>query len=364
MASEIYLALEDGSIYRGYSFGAVKDSFGEVVFTTGMTGYQEVLTDPSYAGQIVVMTYPLIGNYGINDYDNESSDIKVSGMVVRNHCSYPSHGDITSSLEDFLYSQNIPGIYGVDTRSITRKLRSRGVMMGCLSSRAPDNIADMWRSVPRYDELDLVTSVTSTTSYQWDGALTGTIKNNYRILVDDYGLKSNIVRILRDRGCDVIAMPASSTTSEILDWNPDGIVLSPGPGDPSKLDHLVEKVGYLLGKVPIMGICLGHQIAARSLGAKTFKLKFGHRGSNHPVKDLTSGRVYITAQNHGYAVDPKYLPDGLTVTHQNLHDGTIEGLEHNQIPLLTIQYHSEASPGPHDSQYLFDKFLDMVADTK
>ena len=364
MSPKTYLVLEDGSVYQGLSFGAERETYGEVVFNTSMTGYQEVLTDPSYAGQIVVMTYPLVGNYGISLYDNESRGIQVAGFVVREHCSYPSHGSSTTTLHEFLASQRISGISEVDTRAITRRLRIHGVMMGILSPNPPEDALARWDSIPRYGEVDLVRTVTTPRPYQWDGQPQDPVDTKYRILVDDYGLKFNILRLLRSRGCEVIAVPASVTAEEMLKQKPHGVVLSPGPGDPAVLEYVVKNVANLLGRVPVMGICLGHQIIARALGARTFKLKFGHRGANHPVKDLATGQVCITAQNHGYAVDANSLPVGLEISYQNLNDGTVEGLVHREIPLLTIQYHSEASPGPRDSEYLFDRFLEMVREAK
>jgi carbamoyl-phosphate synthase small subunit len=361
--------LEDGSVHQGETFGAEApgggEVVGEVVFNTSMTGYQEVLTDPSYAGQLVTLTYPLVGNYGINPSDVESRQIQVSGLIVREHCDRPSHGGSETTLHEYLRSQGIPGIAGVDTRAITRRLRNQGVMMGLITSEAPESALARLAESPRYDSVDYVRRVTTEQQYRWDGPdpdlgpdLTA---SGHRILVTDAGLKYNILRLLRRRGCEVIALPAATSAQEMLDLEPAGILISPGPGDPQLLDYMVNNVKTLLGRVPIMGICLGHQLVARALGADTFKLKFGHRGANHPVQDLRSGRVYITAQNHGYAVDPDTLPDGLEASHLSLNDGTVEGLRHRDLPLITIQYHSEAAPGPQDNEYLFDQFLDMVA---
>ena len=378
MANDRYLVLEDGSIYRGEAFGAETEGFGEVVFNTSMTGYQEVLTDPSYAGQIVMLTYPLVGNYGINAQDSESSRIQVAGFVVRQHCDYPSHALSTATLHEFLASQGIPAIQGVDTRAITRRLRTKGVMMGYISTNLADHQTSLppissrlsagtpeaalakLRDIPRYGEVDFVKSVTTGEPYSWDMPSNGAAPR-FRILVLDYGLKYNILRLLSSRGCEVTAVPATASAEEILDFKPAGVVLSPGPGDPALLGYQVSVAGKLMGRVPIMGICLGHQIVARSLGAETFKLKFGHRGANHPVRDMATDRVYITSQNHGYAVDGDSLPTGLEATHVNLNDDTVEGLRHRDYPILTIQYHSEASPGPRDNEYLFDRFLEMVA---
>ena len=362
MAKEAYLVLEDGSIHQGESFGAEIAGQGETVFNTSMTGYQEVLTDPSYAGQLVTLTYPLVGNYGINREDFESSRIQVAGLIVREHCDRPSHAQGEETLHEFLHSQGVPGISGVDTRAITRRLRSRGVMTGIITQDSPDAALARMSEVARYDDVDFVRTVTTEQGYEWDDPHLEPGAPGHRILVTDYGLKYNILRLLRKRGCQVIALPATTSAEDMLALNPSGILLSPGPGDPQMLDYLVSNVGKLLGRVPIMGICLGHQIVARALGAETFKLKFGHRGGNHPVKDLSDGRVYITSQNHGYAVSAESLPPGLEISHINLNDETVEGLRHREMPVFTIQYHSEASPGPRDNEYLFDRFLQMVGE--
>ena len=372
-ARTAYLVLEDGSIHRGESFGAEIPGHGEVVFNTSMTGYQEVLTDPSYAGQLVTLTYPLVGNYGINPQDFESRQIRVAGLITREHCDRPSHGRSDRTLDEFLRSQDIPGISGVDTRAITRRLREHGVMMGLLTTESPEAALVRLAQMPRYDDQDLVRTVTAAERYRWSAAGPETAagfhaisagddpgETRHRILVTDVGLKYNILRLLQERGCEVIAVPADTDAADMLAMGPSGILLSPGPGDPQLLDYVVGNVRQILGRVPVMGICLGHQLVARALGADTFKLKFGHRGGNHPVKDLNTGRVYITAQNHGFAVNPDTLPPGLEVSHINLNDGTVEGMRHRDLPLFTIQYHSEASPGPRDSEYIFDQFLDMV----
>ena len=363
MTKPAYLVLEDGSVHQGTAFGADSESYGEVVFNTSMTGYQEVLTDPSYAGQLVTLTYPLVGNYGINQEDFESRRIQVAGLIVREHCGQPSHGRSTRTLEEFLGSQGIPGLAGVDTRAITRRLRTRGVMMGVITQTSPEAALGRLAGRERYDEMDFVRTVATEKEYPWDDPpLVSGEPAKYRIVVIDCGLKYNILRLLRGRGCEILVVPATTPAEEILAQGPSGVLLSPGPGDPQLLDYLVNNVSGLLGRVPIMGICLGHQIVARALGAETFKLKFGHRGANHPVKDLSTGRVYITAQNHGYAVAADSLPSGLEVTHVSLNDATIEGLRHRDLPLFTIQFHSEGSPGPQDNEYLFDRFLQLVGD--
>ena len=350
--------MADGSVYEGNSFGAEADSYGEVVFNTSMAGYQEMLTDPSYAGQILVPTYPLIGNYGINEQDVESARIQVSGFVVREECLQPNHYLSNKTLHQYLAEGGITGICGVDTRAITRKLRSVGVMMGMITTdKTPQQVLEKLKSLPDYGTVDFVRQVTTDAPYQWlpDGPTP-----SHHIVVLDCGLKYNILRILRQQGCAVTAVPCTTTAKDILKLKPDGILLSPGPGDPELLDYIVVTVKELAGKKPMMGICLGNQLIARAFGGSNFKLKFGHRGGNHPVRDLATGKVYITAQNHGYAVDPDTLKDGLEVTHINLNDGTVEGLRHKELPIFSIQYHSEASPGPLDNTYLFEDFMKMV----
>jgi len=366
MAKKAILVLEDGSVYEGDAFGAETSTYGEVVFDTSMTGYQEMLTDPSFAGQILVPTYPLIGNYGINESDFESKQIQARGLAVREYCPQPSHWRSTRTLHEFLVAYGIPAISGIDTRALTRHLRSQGAMMGILTSEmtAEEALKEL-KSLPRYDSVDFVRQVSTEKSYEWQPSESGdqpTSKqaSNLHIVVIDLGLKYNILRILTQFGCRATAAPCTTLAEDILSLNPDGIVLSPGPGDPVLLDDITETVGKLIGKKPVMGICLGLQLIGKALGAKTFKLKFGHRGGNHPVRDLATGRVYITAQNHGYAIDADTLKGGLEVSHINLNDGTVEGLRHRDLPILSIQYHSEASPGPLDNLYVFERFLDMV----
>ena len=355
-----FLVLEDGSVYPGEAFGADAVGHGEVVFNTSMTGYQEVLTDPSYAGQLVTLTYPLVGNYGVNQEDFESRNIQVSGLIVREHCDRPSHGRSRWTLHQYLESQGIPGISGVDTRAITRRLRSQGVMTGVITSDSPASGHAFLLDIPKYDDIDFVRTVTTDKQYLWDEPPLEPGAPGHRIVVTDCGLKYNILRNLRARGCSVTAVPARTTAQEVLNLQPDGVIFSPGPGDPALLIYAVEMVKGLIGKVPVMGICLGHQLLARAFGANTYKLKFGHHGGNHPIKDLATGRVHISAQNHGFAVDEESLPVGLEVSHVNLNDGTVEGIVHRELPAMGIQFHSEAAPGPWDNEYLFDRFLSMV----
>ncbi len=362
MARKAILALEDGSVYEGYSFGAGASTYGEVVFNTSMTGYQEMLTDPSYAGQIVIPTYPLIGNYGTNEQDFESSHIQVRGFVVREDCHQPSHWQSKKTLPQYLADNGIPGLSGVDTRALTKRLRSVGVMMGAIAGDKSAQEALEWlKSLPRYDNTDFVKEVSTKAPYQWEPSASGNDSGfEPHIVVLDCGLKYSILRILRRLGCAVTVVPCTYSAVQILDLKPDGILLSPGPGDPALLGYIVETIKGLIGVKPLMGICLGEQLIGRAFGAQTFKLKFGHRGGNHPVRDLETGKVHITAQNHGYAVDADTLKGGLELSHINLNDGTVEGLRHRDFPILSIQYHSEASPGPHDNLYLFGKFLEMV----
>jgi carbamoyl-phosphate synthase small subunit len=363
LARQAHLVLEDGSWYEGEAFGAEVSSYGEVVFNTSMTGYQEMLTDPSYSGQIVMPTYPIVGNYGINGEDMESRGIQAAGFAVREHSLRPSHRLSTMTLHEYLASQGIAGISGIDTRAITRKLRTAGVMMGVIAlETSPQEALAQLGEMTRYDNVDFVAGVSTEKPYPWDGS--GSQEDGPLILVSDYGLKYNILRILQSRGCRVMAMPVLASARDILALKPDGILLSPGPGDPALLDYVVETARGLVGQVPMMGICLGHQVIARALGGSTFKLKFGHRGANHPVRELQTGQVHITAQNHGYAVDAESLPAELEVSHVNLNDDTVEGMRHRELPIMSIQYHSEASPGPQDSVYLFDRFLDMVGEAK
>lgn len=355
-----FLLLEDNSLYEGEAFGASITACGEVVFNTSMTGYQEMLTDPSYAGQIVMPTYPLIGNYGINNTDIESRRIQVRGFIVREHCDIPSHWQSRRTLNDYLSINSIPGLSGVDTRSLTRKLRRAGVMMGVLTSEMQAAEArEYLRSQPSYGNVDFVPEVSVLETYEWDKGKPAN-NNGPDIVVVDLGVKYNILRLLKSAGCRVTVVPCHASADDILALNPAGVVISPGPGDPALLDYTLKSIEGYIYSLPVMGICLGHQLIGRLFGGNTFKLKFGHRGANHPVKDLDKGKVYITAQNHGYAVDADNLRGGLIVNRININDNTVEGFRHSELPILTIQYHSEASPGPKDNEYLFAEFLNMV----
>ena len=365
MEQETYLVLEDGSIYKGQSIGASGTTQGEVVFNTSMTGYQEMLTDPSYSGQIVIPTYPLIGNYGINDVDIESKRIQVSGFVVRWHCDSPSNSLSKMTLHEYLASNNILGISGVDTRAITKKLRTSGVMMGMITTAQSTKAAiEKLKRARRYDDINFISQVTTPKSFTWGNNRHTNKESKYKIAISDFGVKYNIMRILQDRGCEVITYPSQTSAKDILSINPDGVLLSPGPGDPALLEYNVRVVKELIGKVPIMGICLGHQILGKAFGGQTYKLKFGHRGGNHPVKDTSTGLISITSQNHGYALSSDGLPEELEVSHFHINDGTIEGLRHKSLPIMSIQYHSEASPGPKDNEYLFDNFLKILQQSK
>lgn len=347
------LVLENGLTFAGMNFGASGERFGEVVFNTGMTGYQEVLTDPSYFGQIVTMTYPLIGNYGVNVDDVESRQPHVRGFVVRELSPIPSHFKQIDALEPYLARHNIIGLAGIDTRALTKAIRSQGTMRAVITT-SDEDVADLVARMQESAIYDAVKQVTTQTVYRSPGA-------GHRVVLVDYGMKAGILRGLLERGCDVIVVPATSTAADILAWHPDGVMLSNGPGNPEDVPFAVETLRQLIGQVPVFGICLGHQLMALACGAKTMKMKFGHRGANHPVKNLQTGRVDITSQNHGYVVDPDSLANTpLTLTHVNLNDGTVEGLAHKQHPAFCVQYHPEARPGPTDANGLFDQFMAMM----
>jgi carbamoyl-phosphate synthase small subunit len=379
------LALEDGKVFEGWAFGAGGEHTGEVVFNTSMTGYQEVLTDPSYKGQIVTMTYPLIGNTGVNEEDLESARPRVEGFVVKESCPFPSNWRSTETLNDYLKRCKIVGIEGIDTRALTKHIRTAGAMRGIISTEDldPSSLIEKACESPRMEGSDWVQAVTCGEPYDWgEGeigrkaargtglglwewgkgqAIPPAVEKKYRVAAMDFGMKHNIIRHLASRGCRVTVVPARTRADEILALKPDGIFLSNGPGDPAALPHIIETVRCFLGKKPIFGICLGHQLLGLAMGGRTYKLKFGHRGANQPVKNLRNGKVEITVQNHGFCVDLDSLPAGqVEITHINLNDQSLEGMCHRRLPVFSVQYHPEASAGPHDSAYLFDEFITLM----
>ena len=353
------LALEDGTVYHGNAFAGQGVVSGEVVFNTSMTGYQEVLTDPSYKGQIVTLTYPLIGNYGINDEDVESGRIQVEGFVVREYEPLPSNWRSQKALADYLNEQGVMAIEGIDTRALTRHIRLAGAMKGVISTSDldPASLVKKAKTSQGLVGQDLVKEVTCREAYRWP------LPNGsrFQVVTLDCGMKFNIPRSLARRGCRVTVVPAYTSAEDIRAMNPDGIVLSNGPGDPEPLTYIVDTIKDLISDYPIFGICLGHQLLGLALGGKTYKLKFGHRGANHPVRNLLTGKVEITAQNHGFCVDMDSIKDpDIEITHINLNDQTLEGMRHRELPIFSVQYHPEASPGPHDSDYLFDAFISLL----
>jgi carbamoyl-phosphate synthase small subunit len=359
------LVLEDGTVYEGESFGATRDAIGEVVFNTSLTGYQEIATDPSYRFQIVVMTYPHIGNYGVENVVQQSEEPQIAGFVVRDVIEEPSSAHAETSLGDYFTRAGVTAIAGVDTRALTRRIRNEGAMRGMITTddaRSVDSIVEELRGCPSMSGLDLVQRVTALRPYSFEDRVS---EPAHRVAVYDFGVKRDILRQLARQGCDVTVYPATTHAEEILHQNYDGVLLSNGPGDPEPVTYAQENIRQLVGKVPIFGICLGHQLLGLALGGRTYKLKFGHRGGNHPVKDLRSGRVEITAQNHGFSVDPDSLNENdVEYTHINLNDQTLEGFRHRREPAIAVQYHPEAAPGPHDSFYLFNDFVRMMEEWK
>ena len=360
--------LEDGTHFWGWSFTGPGEAFGEMVFNTAMTGYQEILTDPSYKGQIVAMTYPLIGNYGVNSEDLESPGIQVEAFVVREYQPHYHNWRAEKSLGQWLSENGLLGVEGVDTRALTRHLRLFGAMKAGVTTEDlhPQRFLERVKESPGLVGRDLVKEVTTRAPYRWRegrmewGATQFIGDRELRIAVLDCGLKLNQLRIFEDRGCECLVFPADTPAEKILACGPDGVFLSNGPGDPAAVPYVVKTVQALLGKKPLFGICLGHQMLGQALGATTYKLKFGHRGANHPVKDLTTGGIEITSQNHGFCVRAEELPPEVEITHINLNDGTLEGIRHREIPAFSVQYHPEHAPGPHDAEYLFDRFLELV----
>lgn len=374
------LALADGTVFEGFSFGAEGEVSGEVVFNTSLTGYQEILTDPSYKGQIVTMTYPHIGNYGTNRHDVESERPFLAGFIVKETSPVPSNWRSEKTLDVYLKEYGITGIEGIDTRALTRIIRDSGSQMGVISTEELDPLilAKKAMNLAGIEGIDLVREVTCKSVYKWTekevdictkgmhsgngySSVTDRKGEGIKVVVYDFGVKRNILRILAGMGCDVTVVPANTSSDDVLAFNPDGILLSNGPGDPAAVSYAIGSIRNLIGKKPIFGICLGHQILALAFGGKTFKLRFGHHGGNQPVMDLATKKVEITAQNHNFAVDIDSLGGEMELTHINLNDHTLEGMRHREYPVFSVQYHPEASPGPHDSRYLFSRFLDMIS---
>jgi len=362
------LVLEDGTVFRGRAFAGKGRALGEIVFNTSMTGYQEVLTDPSYKGQIVAMTYPLMGTYGINQEDMESSAVRVEGFVVKEYQDFASNWRSRRSLAEFLEDHGVIGLEGVDTRALTRHIRLGGAMRSIVATDTEDvgELLEQVRAWPGLVDVDMVKHVTCAEPYLWRRKPVPSRRwsgqgGGLRVAALDFGIKYNILRRLEEEGCETVVFPADTPAEALLRDDPDGVLLSNGPGDPAPLDYAIRTVRSILGRKPVFGICLGHQLMGLALGGRTFKLKFGHRGANQPVKDLSTGRVEITSQNHGFCVEPDSLRDApVRVTHVNLNDDTLEGLEHLEMPAYSVQYHPEASPGPHDAAYLFKRFIRLM----
>jgi carbamoyl-phosphate synthase small subunit len=363
------IGLEDGTVMTARSFTGPGEAVGEIVFNTSMSGYQEVLTDPSYTGQLVTMTYPLIGNYGINEEDMESVAVHPRAFLVREYQDMPSNFRSTTTLADFLIRYGVLGVQGLDTRMLTRLIRNTGAMKAVISTKDLDG-ASLVRRAREWAGLigiDMVAKVAGTSHYRWEGnapvAGTGFPQNpggRFKVIAYDFGIKYNQLRLLTSKGCRMLVVPATTSAAEVLALQPDGVFLSNGPGDPAGVRGVVGNIQQLLGKVPIFGICLGHQMLGLAYGGTTYKLKFGHRGGNQPVKDLLTGKVEITSQNHGFCVDPASLPPSVEVTHINLNDGSLEGMRHREYPAFSVQYHPEYAPGPHDAEYLFDRFIQLM----
>ncbi len=364
------LLLEDGTVFEGKPFGAKGTKCGEVVFNTAMTGYQEILTDPSYHEQIITMTYPLIGNYGTNKADIESKKVFANGFIVKENCNYPSNWRNKNSLSCYLKANNVVGLEGIDTRALVKHIRTEGAMRGIISSDglSISKLKEKLNKYPGLIDRDIVKDVTVKKPYRWDKGvidiLTGQEKKapvKYKVVAFDFGIKLNILRLLRWHGCDVWVVPAKTSAKDILSRKPDGVFLSNGPGDPCGVDYAIDGIRKILGKVPVFGICLGHQLLGLALGAKRLKLKFGHHGANHPVKNLQTGEIEITSQNHGFCIDIESLKNkDIEITHINLNDQTLEGFRCTNIPAFCVQYHPEASPGPHDSNYLFETYTEVM----
>jgi carbamoyl-phosphate synthase small subunit len=365
------LLLEDGTVFEGNSFGAKAQKCGEVVFNTSMTGYQEILTDPSYNEQIITMTYPLIGNYGINQSDQESRRVFASGFIVKENCPYPSNWRSKSSLGEYLKKNNVVGLEGIDTRKLVKHIRTKGAMRGIISSTDLNinNLKEKLQNYPGLVGRDIVKNITTKKTYNWNDGVADVLTDSerrdekkYKVVAFDFGIKHNILRLLCSHGCKVKVVPATTSAKEVLSLKPDGVFLSNGPGDPAPLSYAIETVKNLLGKLPLFGICLGHQILGLALGGQTYKLKFGHRGANHPVKNLLTGSIEITTQNHGFCVDIDSLKGkDVELTHINLNDNTLEGIRSEKLSAFSVQYHPEASPGPHDSNYLFENFIKLMS---